>query len=447
VNAEAAENHLVLRVLCVLCVFAMEHAAIWAAPRGEIVTVVHSPPDRVPSLGPRNAPVTIEFFADLGDGSASALVHSLLVRLLERHPRRLRILYRLVTSGEQSNAHLEAALEAFAEGRFREFVDAMYGEAMRSPRVADLPQVAAKAGVDPDRVAQALDDGRHAASVVANHYYWKRRRLKRTPGLLVNGVVYDRRPRTLDELEQLYDEAYQRAQALHDQGVPPGQLYQRLLEQVAAAQPEPIIGPGAVDGLGPGERPPIGSPPLLRAPLHLGGHARGPESAPVTIVFLCNFQTRNCGEMAGLLDEIAEAYPDEVRLVFRHFFDPADRRQDRARPLHRAALCADEQGRFWSFYELAFRQALRGAADPVPDEQLARELELDGAAFSRCIHSRRVKLMLESERRIAIRAGVRHSPSLVLGGRLYTGTKSFDEVASLVDRELAPGVLGRIAPE
>jgi len=52
----------------------------------------------------------------------------------------------------------------------------------------------------------------------------------------------------------------------------------------------------------------------------------------------------------------------------------------------------------------------------------------------------------KAERAAARRAGVRHTPSLVLGGRLYTGTKSFDELSSLIDRELMPGVLGRISP-
>ncbi|HWM84708.1 MAG TPA: thioredoxin domain-containing protein [Kofleriaceae bacterium] len=430
---------------------AVQHAAAQKpepAERGKIVTVVHSPPDQVPSLGPRNAPVTIEFFANLGDGSASGLVHSLLTKLLERHPRRLRILYRLVSGGEQSNPHLEAALEAFAQGRFRQFVDAMYGEALRSPRVADLPAIAVKAGVQADRLEQALEDGRHAAAVVANHHYRKRRRVRRSPPqLLINGVPYDRRPRTLDELESLYDEAYARGIALRDQGVPADQVYERLLAQVTAEQPDPIVGPGAVDGLGPGERPPLGNPPLMAARLDRGGHHRGPDGAPITIVFLCNFQTRNCGETAAILDEITAAYPDEVRLVFRHFFDPSDPRQDGARSLHRAALCADQQARFWNFYELAFRQARRGVPETAADDELARELELDGRAFKRCLRSRRVKGLLEAERRRAARAGVRHTPSLVLGGRLFTGTKSFDELAALVDRELSPGVLGRIAPE
>jgi protein-disulfide isomerase len=426
---------------------AVQNKSLHAEPaqRQQIVTVVHSPPDQVPSLGPRNAPVTIEFFADLGDGSSSGLVHANLVKLLERHPRRVRILYRLVTSGEQSNAHLEAALEAFTQGRFREFLDVMYGENGRSPRVAELPEVAEKAGVDRGRVEQALEDGRHAAAVVANHYYRRRMRVRHTPGVLVNGVLYGRRPRTLDELEALYDEAYARALALRERGVPADQLYRRLLAEVAAAQPEPIIGAGAVDGLAPGERPPLGSPPLVKERLDRDGRNRGPAGAPLAIVFLCNFQTRNCGEMAELLDQITAAYPGEVRVVFRHFFDPADRRQDHARALYRAALCADRQGRFWAFYDLAFRRARQGAVDPSPTAELVSELELDSRIFSRCLASK-AKTTIDAERRQAVRAGVRHSPSVVLGGRLYTGTKSFDEMAALVDRELSPGVLGLLVP-
>jgi len=410
--------------------------------------VVHNPPGQVPSIGPKHAPVTIEFFADLGDRSSSGNLHSLLLKLVERHPRRLRVLYRLVASGEQSNAHLEAALEAFGQGRFVEFLAAMYGDNLRTPRMADLPDLAARAGVDRARVEQALEDGRHASAVVANHFYRKRRRVRRTPGLLVNGRLYDSRPRSIEELEALYDEAYGRAMALRDQGVAPAELYDRLVEQVAAAQPEPVIGAGAVDGLGPGERPPLGPPPLVRASLDRGAHVRGPADAPVTIVFLCNFQTRNCGEMAELLDQISAAYPSEVRVAFRHFFDPADRRQDRARTLFRSAVCADRQGRFWPFYQLAFRQAQQGSYEPTADAARLRDLELDGRAFARCLRTDRpLDAALHADRRAARRAGVRHTPSVVIGGRLYTGTKSFDEIASLVDRELSPGVLGRMNPK
>jgi len=79
----------------------------------QIVTVLHRPPAEVPSLGSQTAPVTIEFFANFGDGTKSAQVDRLLTQLYERHPRRLRVLYRLVGSGKQSNMHLEAAQEAF----------------------------------------------------------------------------------------------------------------------------------------------------------------------------------------------------------------------------------------------------------------------------------------------------------------------------------------------
>ena len=67
-----------------------------------IVTGRHRPPAAVPSLGSQTAPVTIEFFCNFGDGTKSAQVDRLLTQLQERHPRRLRILYRLVGSGKQS---------------------------------------------------------------------------------------------------------------------------------------------------------------------------------------------------------------------------------------------------------------------------------------------------------------------------------------------------------
>ena len=414
----------------------------------QIVTVLHRPPAAVPSLGSQTAPVTIEFFCNFGDGTKSAQVDRLLTQLYERHPRRLRILYRLVGSGKQSNMHLEAAQEAFVQGRFRQFIDALFPDRTRAPRASEMAEAAKKAGVDARRIEEALADARHAETILANHYYQKRRRLRRVPGVVVNGEPYDRgQPKSIEELEALYDEAYARSKQLLDEGVEPARLYERLVADVAAGQPDPIIGPGAVDGLEPGERPPEGPPRVVAVAPDAGGRARGRDDAPVPLVFFCNFQTRNCATYAETLEEIAAAYPDEVRLVFRHHFDPDDRRQGDARVLGAAARCADRQGRFWSYYELAFRQARQGQVPSDLTEEVARALELDTAAFARCMKRRETRRAVEAERVAPRRAGIRHTPSLVLGGRLYTGTKSFDELSSLIDRELMPGVLGRISPD
>ena len=414
----------------------------------QIVTVLHQPPAQVPSLGSQTAPVTIEFFCNFGDGTKSAQVDRLLSQLYERHPRRLRVLYRLVGSGKQSNMHLEAAQEAFVQGRFRQFIDALFPDRTRAPRASEMEEAAKKAGVDGKRIEEALADARHAESILANHYYQKRRRLRRVPGIVVNGEPYDRAyPKSIEELEALYDEAYGKSTQLLDEGVESGRLYERLVEDVAASQPDPIIGPGAVDGLEPGERPPDGPPRVVAIAPDEGGRARGRDDAPVPLVFFCNFQTRNCATYAETLEEIAAAYPDEVKLVFRHLFDPDDRRQAEARALGAAARCAERQGRFWSYYELAFRQARQGQVPTDLDDEVAKALELDTAAFARCMKRRETRRAVDAERAAARRLGIRHTPSLLLGGRLYTGTKSFDELSSLIDRELMPGVLGRISPD
>lgn len=414
--------------------------------RPEIVTVVHDPPGSVPILGPRLAPVTIEFFCNLGDGTGSAQVYRLLTELSQRHPRRVRVLFRLVSSGERSNPHIEAGLEAFSQGHFLAFASALYADSGRSPRVSQLGEVARAAGVDPRRLAEALADGRHAAQATANHFYRKRHRVRRVPGLLVNGQPYDRRPRTIDELEELYDAAYARGQALLARGVPLADLYPRLLEQVVAERPAPLIGPGAVDGLRPGQRPPLGPAPLVDPRVTRGGHRRGPDGAPVTIHLFCNFQTRNCAQTAAMLDEVMAAYPDEVRLAFHHLYDPDGRREDRAVELGRAAVCADRAGRFWDFYDLVYRQGRQGAVR-VELADLPDLLDTDAGRLSACLADHRVEARLRLERRRDLALGVSLTPSVVLGGRLYTGTKSFDELAGLVDRELLPGVLGRIAPK
>lgn len=425
------------------------HADPDESPGGRIVTLEHRPRGEVPILGPRHAPVTIEFFCNFGDGIATARMYQQLVELSERHPQRLRIVFRMVGAGELSSAHLEAAQEAFVQGRFFEMIDEMYGERGRSPRRSQLAEIAERAGVDGRRLKRALLDGRHAQVARRNHFYRKRRfgnRSQRTASILVNGVPHVQ-VRSLDQLEELYDQAYAEAKDLLDGGEPLETLYQRVLEKRIAEREEPVIGPGAVDGLGPGSRPPKVWQPASRRASELTGdaRARGPEQAPVPVVFYCNFETRNCANMADKLADIAAAFPDEVRLIFRHSYDPEDRRQRAAEKLGRAALCADRQDRFWAFYDFTYREARRGRLGRLSFQDLADELELDAGRFERCLRRKSTTHQVRAHQQAVRAAGVEHTPSLVIGGRLYTGTKSFTEMAALIERELLPGLLDRLS--
>jgi protein-disulfide isomerase len=420
-------------------------------PAGRVERVEHVRTDGAPALGPSAAPVTIELFGNLGDGYATGALHGLVRELARRHPARVRVIYRLIAGGPAANEHILVALEAHAQGRFFELVDRLYAATRRSPRAADLPDLAAAAGLDRARVAQALDVAHGSellreriAGVRANNYRRRRFQVRRVPGLLVNGVAYDRRVSSIEELEEIYDQAYGVAMARLDDGVALEELYPRLLDERGRALPEPPSGPGAIDGFEleePNERDPGRTVHLDRR----RGELLGRPDAPVRLTFFCNLQTRPCAQAALALDELRAAYPDEVSVVFRDLVDPADEAQADATRYAVAARCAGRSGRFEDVYDLLLRRSSSTPLGLAGLVELAAERGLDRRRFRACMADPAGPRAIARERAAARREGVRRTPALVLGGRLYLGARSYDELAWRVDRLLDPGVLEDLA--
>jgi protein-disulfide isomerase len=414
-----------------------------------VVVVHHEPPADAPILGPRFAPVTIELFFDPEDHRSAGL-HENLARLQARHPRRLRLVYRVVsrTSRPRVTDALAAAREAHAQGRFGEFLEAYFEGSRQRPRRLALPEIAESAGLDLARLNEALASNRHQEAIFRDHYHGRRYRVRGIPGILVNGTPHGARElANLDALEAVYAEGHDRARRLLADGVPLSLLYERLLAEVVASQPVPDIGVGTVDGLARGEQPPAAPPPLLGGAVDTGGpHTRGPEDARVVLVFYCSLQSRNCKQQSDTIEELRAAYPDELRVVFKHLFDEEDQAQPQARRLHEASLCADEQGAFWDFYDRIYSRHVRR----LDDDYILRQLEgldtVDVERLTECMDAGRHAEAVEDHLVGAHRLGVTLTPSVVLGGRLYIGVHTFDELRSLIDLELAPGILERLVP-
>jgi protein-disulfide isomerase len=417
--------------------------------RGRIVKVDHRPPGDAPSVGPRHAAVTIEFFCDLSD-RRSLTLETLLAELARRHPQRLRVVYRLVSKRARSTWQAEAAREAFAQGKFRELL-AEFSSGGAWPQRGDVPGIAARSGLDLDRLERALSedgDGIHADAVVADFHRARRRRLTAIPGLLVNGQPKALSQWTVDELEDFYDEAYEHAKQVMADGVPPAELYDRLLREVDARIDYPIgLIAGAVDGASAVD-PPKAHGELIKRPIDTHTEeavGRGPEDAAVAITFYCNLQTRNCKQMHDNLDELLEMFPTEVCVVFRHLYDPADKRQTLAKKLAEAAECADDQGEFWRFYDEMFSGYMRRGLSEDDILSTADRIGLDVPRLRGCLEQGAQSGRVEAARKAALRTGIDRTPSVVIGNRLYVGVQRTEVLRDLVLVELRPGLLEDLA--
>ncbi len=159
---------------------------------------------------------------------------------------------------------------------------------------------------------------------------------------------------------------------------------------------------------------------------------RGPADAPVTLMVFSDYQCPYCIRAEPVLAEVLERYPSQVRLVHRHF--PLDSLHPFARPAAEAAMCADEQGRFWEFHDAIF--ARKGRLEKGTFEEIARKLGLDMDAFGTCVGERRYEDYVEADSIAGQKAGVTGTPAFFVNGIALKGARNADELSRIIDSEL-----------
>ncbi len=157
-------------------------------------------------------------------------------------------------------------------------------------------------------------------------------------------------------------------------------------------------------------------------------HSRGPAAAEVTIIEYGDFDCPTCRAYynSGTLQRLMEAYPDQVRLVFRHLpiITPVSPK------LAEASECAADQGAFWAFHDLLFAMA---PTQPAQMPDLAKQLGLDAGAFTACLDSGRYAGLVEAETQEGFQHGFHATPAFLVNGEPLVGPPSFDQLQQRID--------------
>jgi protein-disulfide isomerase len=134
-----------------------------------------------------------------------------------------------------------------------------------------------------------------------------------------------------------------------------------------------------------------------------------------------------------VLAEVLDRYPDQVRVVYRHF--PLDSIHPFARPAAEAAMCAEEQGKFWEFHDQIF--ALKGKIVEGSLAQIGSDLGLDTTALESCMTERRYQEFVQNDFLAGQAAGVTGTPAFFVNGIALKGARDANELSRIVDSELA----------
>lgn len=155
--------------------------------------------------------------------------------------------------------------------------------------------------------------------------------------------------------------------------------------------------------------------------------SKGAADAPVVVMEYGDFQCPACRQFTvdakrRLEDEYVSK--GQVRFVFRNFAFLGAESQWAAE----AAECANDQGRFWDYYDKIFKEQNGENVGTFGKDNLKRfatDLSLDTGQFNACLDSGKYTAKVRQETREGELAGVRGTPTIFVNDKLINKASNY----------------------
>lgn len=140
-----------------------------------------------------------------------------------------------------------------------------------------------------------------------------------------------------------------------------------------------------------------------------------------------------------MLKQVLEAYPTQVRFVYKHFPLPM---HANARPAAEAALFARKHGKFWEMHELIFQNFSQLTLENL--KKFGAQVGLDPEALGASVTQQAFKAEIDRDMADARKAMVNSTPSIFVNGRRLQN-RTFEEFKRMIDAALAAQEAGKAA--
>lgn len=159
---------------------------------------------------------------------------------------------------------------------------------------------------------------------------------------------------------------------------------------------------------------------------------KGPANAKITIVEFSDFECPFCTRGMQTMDEVLKLYPNDVKLVFKHF--PLEMHAQ-AKPASKAAIAAGKQGKFWEMHDALFANQ-RNLNDKFYEEA-AQKLGLNLAQFKKDFADPENDKIIADDMALGQKNGIQGTPGFFVNGVPVRGAYPVPYFKNLIDRLLA----------
>ncbi|MFQ5700489.1 MAG: DsbA family protein [Acidobacteriota bacterium] len=369
--------------------------------------------ENAPTRGVEAAKVTIVEFADF-QCPFCARAMPVAKQLLDKYPNDVRYVFKqlpLTQIHPFADGAARASVAAANQGKFWEMHDLLFNH-NRALDQASLKKYAKDLGLDVERFTRDMADPDTAQAVRKDVNEAQQLGVRGTPTFFINGF---RAPAwDINTMTQLVE----KARSGDDLAGFIGDMNRANQERAAAqrrarrAQQEALAKK-------------VFDIDLAGAPIE------GNPDAQVTIVEFGDFQCPFCANSQPLIKQVLAAYPDKVRLAFKHL--PLSQIHPNARAAAIASLAALEQGKFWEMRDLLYKN--HGNLTRATLMDIARQVGLDMKAFEAALDAQKNAAVIDKDITDSQRAQVTGTPTYFINGKRVM-SRDFATFKRMIDAAL-----------
>jgi protein-disulfide isomerase len=161
-------------------------------------------------------------------------------------------------------------------------------------------------------------------------------------------------------------------------------------------------------------------------------HVSGAPDAPTTVVEFFDLQCPACRRFSLTIDSVMLRHPRGLRIARHHF--PLSVLHPRAQELALAGLCLGNSPAFEAYYHRAFAIQGQLSSEFGSDPLSLMPAGTDTAKLRRCMRSSKTWDDLSRELALADSLHLPGTPSFIVNGRLYSGSRDVRRFEALLGR-------------
>jgi hypothetical protein len=158
---------------------------------------------------------------------------------------------------------------------------------------------------------------------------------------------------------------------------------------------------------------------------------RGSFDGPITLVHFADLTSKQSMETVKKIGKVFADFPGKIRWVHRSYFSIHDEKGLLAAEFGEAA---HEQGMFWNFHDRMFAEKAGMKTERI--KELAKEIGLDERHFEDERKKGTYLLKVREDLAYAARIGMEGVSVLFVNGLYFSGTFPYEDLKSLVQKEL-----------